>query len=91
MTILFTKPDCQKCDWLKEQIDLDALDVKIMELAPMNRESLAELAWHELVGDAEESLPILAVDTVTKVKGAIAIKNYLMRRVSGDVSTNISF
>jgi len=75
--ILFTKPDCAKCNWLKQHVDLKAHDVKVEELAPDNKEALACLAWYELVATAEKSLPILVLDDDTAITGAIKIKNYL--------------
>lgn len=76
---LFTKPDCKKCDYIKEQFDLDAMGVNVEELTPQNVESLAHLAWHELVSVAETSLPILVIDDMSSITGAINIKNYLQK------------
>ena len=75
---LFTKPDCKKCDYIKEAVDLKSKGVSIEELTPQNVESLAHLAWHELVSVAETSLPILVLDDCTSITGAINIKNYLL-------------
>ncbi len=76
---LFTKPDCKKCDYIKEAVDLKEVGVNIEELSPNNVESLAHLAWHELVATAEVSLPILVLDDCTSITGAINIKNYLIK------------
>jgi hypothetical protein len=46
-------------------------------LSPDNPESLAHLAWHELVSVAETQLPILVLDDNSSMTGAIRIKNYL--------------
>ncbi|MFC1855884.1 hypothetical protein ACFL2A_05025 [Thermodesulfobacteriota bacterium] len=75
---LFTKPDCKKCDYIKEAINLDAKGVNVEVLTSSNVESLAHLAWHELVQTAETSLPILVLDDSSSITGAINIKNYLL-------------
>lgn len=74
---LFTKPNCKKCDYIKETVDLKEKGVNIEELTPQNIDSLAHLAWHELVSMAETSLPILVLDDSSSITGAINIKNYL--------------
>ena len=38
---------------------------------------LAHLAWHGLVDVAERQLPILVLDDMSHITGAIQIKNYL--------------
>jgi hypothetical protein len=80
MMVLFTKPDCKKCDWIKENCDLSGIYVVI--LTPFDPAALAELAWCECVGLAEETLPILVLDDKekTKVTGAIEIKKVLEGR-----------
>ena len=78
--ILFTKPDCQKCQYIKEKVDLDKLGVKVMELNKDNAEALGELAWHEGVRIAEKELPILVTPSGGKILKAINIKNYLLKR-----------
>ena len=75
---LFTKPNCKKCDYIKEAVDLNEKGVNIEELSPSNVDSLAHLAWHELVQTAETSLPILVLDDCSSITGAINIKNYLL-------------
>jgi hypothetical protein len=77
---LFTKPDCKKCDYIKEAVDLREYGVNVEVLTPQNVESLAHLAWHELVATAETSLPILVLDDSSTITGAINIKNYLLTR-----------
>lgn len=57
--ILFTKPDCERCDWIKANCDL--ADVSIQELAE-SPEALALLAYYECVTLAQKSLPILVID-----------------------------
>jgi len=75
---LFTKPNCKKCEYIKESVDLKNKGVNIEVLSPHNVDSLAHLAWHELVSTAETSLPILVLDDCTAITGAINIKNYLL-------------
>jgi len=41
---------------------LKALGITVEELGPDNLHALAELAWHELVEEAEKSLPILVLN-----------------------------
>ena len=74
---LFTKQNCGKCDYVKENVDLDALQVAVEVLGPENAEALAHLAWHGLVDTAEKSLPILVLDDCSHITGAIPIKKYL--------------
>jgi len=75
---LFTKEGCEKCDFVKKSVDLRKLGVKVEILGPDNHDSLAHLAWHELVSTAQTQLPILVLDDSTAMTGAIRIKNYLL-------------
>ncbi|HSR10049.1 MAG TPA: hypothetical protein VLS90_01290 [Thermodesulfobacteriota bacterium] len=77
---LFTKVGCEKCEYVKKNVDLKALGVVEEVLGPDNPDSLAHLAWHELVSVAETQLPILVLDDSTPIVGAIKIKNYLIQR-----------
>ncbi len=74
---LFTKEGCEKCEYVKKNVDLRKLGVRVEVLSPENPESLAHLAWHELVSVAETQLPILVLDDNSSLTGAIRIKNYL--------------
>ncbi len=74
---LFTKEGCEKCEYVKSHVDLKQLGVRVEVLSPENPESLAHLAWHELVTLAETQLPILVLDDNSALTGAIRIKNYL--------------
>ena len=74
---LFTKEGCEKCEYVKNHVDLERLGVRVEVLSPDNPESLAHLAWHELVTLAETQLPILVLDDNSTLTGAIRIKNYL--------------
>jgi glutaredoxin len=84
---LFTKPNCKKCDYVKEAVDLKKKGVNVEILTSNNVESLAHLAWHELVQTAETTLPILVLDDCSTITGAINIKNYLSR-YNGSGSTH---
>jgi glutaredoxin len=75
---LFTKVGCQKCEFVKKSVDLEKLGVTEEVLGPHNPDSLAHLAWHELVSVAETQLPILVLDDSSSITGAIRIKNYLL-------------
>lgn len=79
---LFTKPGCGKCHYITEKFDLRALGVAEENLAPDNPDALAHLAWHELVEEAERSLPILVLDDSSHITGAIKIKSYLSKVAS---------
>lgn len=74
---LFTKDGCEKCEYVKKGVDLKKLGVRVETLGPDNAESLALLAWHELVNLAETQLPILVLDDNSTLTGAIRIKNHL--------------
>ncbi len=74
---LFTKEGCEKCAYVKKSVDLRKLGVRVEVLGPNNPDSLAHLAWHELVSIAQTQLPILVLDDSTSIIGAIRIKNYL--------------
>jgi hypothetical protein len=54
--ILFTKNNCEKCQWVKDNCDLK--NVKIYNL-DNNSEALGALAYYECVTIAEKELPIL--------------------------------
>ncbi len=76
---LFTKTGCEKCEYVKKNVDLKKLGIQEEVLSPDNPDSLAHLAWHELVAVAETQLPILVLDDSSSITGAIKIKNYLVR------------
>jgi len=75
---LFTKIGCEKCAYVKKTVDLKKLGIAEEILGPDNPDSLAHLAWHELVAVAETQLPILVLDDSSSITGAIRIKNYLV-------------
>lgn len=69
---LFTKPGCEKCDWVKGQMPEEARE-RVDSFDIMTADGLAELAYHELVGIAEKKLPILLTREGKVVTGAIRI------------------
>ena len=66
--ILFTKKDCQKCDYVKGKIP-EGLQMRILDMDSV--EGTAEAAYHELIG---RHTPILVVDGEV-YESAIDIKN----------------
>ncbi|MFP4170329.1 MAG: hypothetical protein ACLFUV_04840 [Methanomassiliicoccales archaeon] len=76
-TILFTKPDCQKCDYVKERIP-DGVEVEIIDAS--TAEGMAEAAFYEVL---EMSTPILVVGEEEPITGAINILNRLNSLVEG--------
>lgn len=74
---LFTKVGCEKCHYITAKFDLAALGIAQDVLGPENPDALAHLAWHELVDVAERELPILVLDDMSHIAGAIKIKSYL--------------
>jgi hypothetical protein len=69
--ILFTKNLCSACQDVKKDFDLKALGVKVQQLD--GPEALAELAWHELVEEAEKELPLLVIGNQV-LKGNALVK-----------------
>lgn len=68
--LLFTKPGCQKCEFVKERIPGD-LNVNIIDTT--SAEGLAEAAYFEILN---RNVPILVVDDEI-IEGAIPILNKL--------------
>lgn len=75
--IYFFKKGCTKCIWLKEQVNLKELNVTELDVETI--EGRGELAWHELVGVSETTLPILVKDDGSYITSVVAIKKYLLR------------
>ena len=69
---LFTKPGCEKCDWVKASLPAGAA-VATHDI--LTAEGLAELAFRELVATAEKQLPILRLTDGRVVTGAVQIRN----------------
>jgi deoxyxylulose-5-phosphate synthase len=64
--LLFTKPGCQKCDWVKERIP-EGLKVNVINME--TADGMAEAAFYELLS---KHTPILVVDDEV-FEGAIKI------------------
>jgi deoxyxylulose-5-phosphate synthase len=64
--LLFTKPGCQKCDYIKEKMP-KGLGVQIVDMS--SAEGLAEAAYFEILN---KNAPILIVDE-HRFEGAIPI------------------
>ena len=75
---LFTKPGCEKCDWVKDNMP-EGATVTTHDI--LTAEGLAELAFHELVSAAEKQLPILRLRNGTIVTGAIQIRREMAAAV----------
>lgn len=65
--LLFTKPECEKCDYVKAKIPED-LNVQILDMT--TPDGMAQAAYYELL---EKYTPILVVGDEI-VEGAIKIK-----------------
>ena len=74
---LFTKPGCEKCDWVKANLPAG---VAVTTHDILTAEGLAELAYHELVAIAEKQLPILRLSDGQIVTGAVQIRNEIAAR-----------
>jgi deoxyxylulose-5-phosphate synthase len=68
--LLFTKPGCQKCDYIKERLP-NGLKVNFVDTS--TAEGLAEAAYYEILG---KHTPILVVDDQV-TEGAINIMSRL--------------
>ncbi len=64
--VLFTKPDCQKCDYIKKRLPED---VKIRIVDMTTADGMAEAAYYEIL---DKNLPILIANEEV-VEGAINI------------------
>lgn len=83
--LLFTKPGCGKCNYVKSKVNLEEIGVREAVLSEDNPGALAELAWFELVDVAEKKLPLLVFDNNYWTRGiedsyisdAVRITKYL--------------
>jgi len=73
--LLFTKPDCEKCEYVKERIP-ENLDIRILDMT--TTEGMAHAAYYELL---EKYTPILVVGDEI-VEGSIKIKNRMRELAS---------
>ncbi len=76
MPLLFTKEDCNKCEFLKTKIDLEDLNIKEMKLTSDDAHVLALAAWYDII---EEKMPVLITDNNKPVVGVINILRYLKK------------
>lgn len=83
MRVLFTKKNCEKCEYVKENLPV-GLELEIQDIG--TAEGLSKLAWFSQVSTAETALPILVdyepgSELMPRVKevitGAVKIKNAL--------------
>ncbi len=74
---LFTKKDCKLCDQIKQNFDLEAMQIKIEVLDNSNADALAHLAWHGLVETARKTLPILVLDDSSSEDNFMRINDHL--------------
>lgn len=79
---LFTKEDCILCDQLKQQFDLEAMEVRVEVLGSNDAGALAHLAWHGLVETARKALPILVLDDSSSIHDFSHIETHLLDRAS---------
>lgn len=66
--LLFTKPDCEKCEFVKERIP-ENLEITVLDMT--TKEGMAHAAYHEVL---DKYTPILVVGDEI-VEGALRIKN----------------
>lgn len=66
--ILITKKDCKKCEWIKDKIQAEELDVKVIDAD--STDGMAHLSYHELYNPSDPPhMPILIVDDSNIIKG----------------------
>ena len=73
--LLFTKPECEKCDYVKAKIP-EGMELQIMDMT--TTDGMAHAAYHEIL---EKYTPILVVGEEV-VEGAIKIKNRMKQEAS---------
>ena len=59
------------------------MSVTIQELTGDNPDALAQLAWCELVEEAQKELPLLVVNGSRVLRGKNEVEAYLKRRKNG--------
>jgi hypothetical protein len=78
MTYLFTKPGCGKCDWVKNNVDLEKINgLTVVQINDSDPEALAMLAYYECVSLSEKSMPILVSEKREIIVGAGHIRKHL--------------
>ena len=73
--LLFTKPECEKCDYVKAKIPGN-LEIQIMDMT--TTDGMAYAAYHEIL---EKYTSILVVGDEV-VEGAIKIKNRMKQEAA---------
>jgi glutaredoxin len=75
---LFTKNDCRKCDNIKAAFDLGKLGIEVTTITEDDAETLAALAWYELVDLVDQgALPILVLNDGSHIKYELPIRRFL--------------
>lgn len=88
--ILFTKPGCEKCVWVKERLSQEMLEsVTLLNLDGDNAHALGTLAYFSLVTIAEKHLPILLTNDLESVIDTNKIVELLSGVQSGNSDDNI--
>ena len=67
--VLITGSDCQKCNWLKKKIAKEELGNDMIILDKDDKETLGQLAYHEMLEKMPLNLPILIYDEETFLAG----------------------
>ena len=76
--LLFTKEHCQKCEFLKEKINIEALGIQEIKLTSSDAHALGLAAYFDIVTLMEKpGLPILVTDNNSPISGVVNIKKYL--------------
>jgi hypothetical protein len=85
--ILFTKPGCEKCEWVKGQLSPQSINsLTILNLDGDDAHALGTLAYFSLVTVAEKHLPIL----LTKDLEIVIDTNKIVELLGGIQSGNSS-
>jgi len=81
MLLLFTKEHCQKCEFLKEKINIEALGIQEIKLTSSDAHALGLAAYFDIVTLMEKpGLPILVTDNNSPISGVVNIKKYLREK-----------
>lgn len=84
MKILLTKADCSQCEYIKTHADLS--DVEVIEIKTDDVDSMATLAYHSAVTEAEKGLPILIVREDEHITDFAEICRYFKINVPAECS-----
>jgi len=79
--LLFTKEHCQKCEFLKEKINLESLGIQEIKLTTSDAHALGMAAFYDIVELMEKpGLPILVTDNNGPISGVVLIRKYLKEK-----------